>query len=103
VGADVTAGPADGVAGVGELAGEGDGMGAVEVAGPAASWDGRMIRFSTKELTDDIAASARSRAALTSPTYPEIRRPNPAKSCRLLNSITESSAIVRKRMGCRKG
>ena len=99
----MAAGPVDGVAGVGELAGEGDGMGAVEVAGPAASWDGRMIRFSTKELTDDIAASARSRAALTSPTYPESRRPNPAKSRRPLNSIIASSAIVRKRMGCRKG
>ena len=99
----MTAGPADGAAGVDELAGEGDGMGAVEVGGPAASWDGRMIRFSKNELTDDIIASARSRAALTSPTYPEIRRPNPAKSRRPLNSITASSAIVRKRMGCRKG
>ena len=99
----MTAGPVDGVAGGGELAGDGDVVGAVDVGGPAASWDGPMIRFSTKELTDDIAASARSRAALTSPTYPEIRRPNPAKSCRLLNSITASSAIVRKRMGCRKG
>jgi len=78
----VTAGPVDGAAGGGELAGEGDGMGAVEVGGAAASWDGRMIRFSTKELTDDIAASARSRAALTSATYPEIRRPTPAKSFR---------------------
>lgn len=99
----MTAGPVGGVAGGAELAGEGDGMGAVDVGGPAASSDGRMIRFSTKELTDDIAASARSRAALTSPTYPEIRRPSPAKSRRPLNSITASSAIVRKRMGCRKG
>ena len=99
----MTAGPVDGAAGGGELAGEGDGMEAVEVGGAAACWDGRMIRFSTKELTDDIAASARSRATLTSPTYSEIRRPNPAKSRRPLNSITASSAIVRKRMGCREG
>ena len=99
----MTVEPVDGVAGGGELAGEGDGGEAVEVGGPAASWDGRMIRFSTRELTDDTAASARSRAALTSPTYPEIRRSNPAKSRRPLNSKTASSAIVRKRMGCRKG
>ena len=76
-GADVTAGPVDGVAGGGESAGEGDGTAAVEVGGAAASWDGRMIRLSTKELTEDIAASARSRAVLTSATYPEIRRPTP--------------------------
>ena len=76
----MTAGPVEGAAGGGELAGEGDGMGALEVGGAAASWAGRMIRFSTKELTDDIAASARSLAALTSPAYPEIRRPTPAKS-----------------------
>ena len=99
----MTAGPVDGAAGGGELAGEGDRMGAVEVGGAVASWDGRVIRFSTKELTDDTAASARSRAVLTSPKYPEIRRSNPAKSRRPLNSITASSAIVRKRMGCRKG
>lgn len=99
----MTAGSVDGAAEGGELAGEGDGMGAVEVGGAAASRDGHMIRFSTKELTDDIAASARSRAALTSPIYPDIRRPTPAESRRPLNSITASSAIVRKRMGCRRG
>jgi hypothetical protein len=43
-------------------------MGAEGVGGAAASWDRRMIRFSKKELTDDIAASERSRAAMTSAT-----------------------------------
>src|ERR1043166_8276579 len=74
VGGAATAGPADGVAGVGELAGEGDGTGVEVVDGASASWDRRMIRFSKKELTDDIAASARWRAALTSATYPETCR-----------------------------
>jgi hypothetical protein len=101
-GADVTAGPAGGVVGGGELAGEGDGIGAEGVGGAAACSDRRMIRFSKKELTDDIAASERSRAAMTSATYPEICRLTPTRP-RVLNSTTASSATPRNRMGCRNG
>jgi hypothetical protein len=77
-------------------------MGAGGVGVGAASWDGRMIRFWTKELSDDIAASVRWRAALTSATYPEICRLTPTKP-RLLNSTTASSATTRNRIGCRSG
>jgi hypothetical protein len=93
--------PTCGVADGGESAGEGDGAGGV--GGVAASWDGRMIRFSTKELTDDIAASARWRAALTSATYPDICRPAPTKPRKVLNSMKTITAIARNRMGCRSG
>ena len=99
----MTAGPVDGVADGGGLAGEGDGVGAVEIGGAAASLDGGVSRFSKKELTDDVTASQRSRAALTSPAYPVIRRPKPTKSRRPLSSINASRATMRKRMGCRKG
>ena len=72
-------------------------------AAPRLPWMAPASRFSKNELTDDVTASQRSRAALTPPAYPEIRRPSPVRSRRPLNSSTASNAIVRKRMGCRKG
>lgn len=102
-GAGVTAGPVDGAADDGGLAGEGDGVGVAGVGGAAASLDVGVSRFSKKELTDDVTASQRSRAALTPPAYPETRRPSPVRSRKPLNSSTESRAMVRKRIGCRRG
>ena len=99
----MTAGPVGGVADGGGLAGEGDGVGVVETGGAAASLDGGVSRFSKNELTDDVTASQRSRAALTPPAYPETRRPSPVRSRKPLNSSTASRAMVRKRIGCRRG
>ena len=63
------AGAADGVAeGGGGGAAEGDGIAAGGVGGAVASLDGREICSLMKELTDDIAASARWRAPSK---YPE--------------------------------
>jgi hypothetical protein len=102
-GADAVAVPVGGAEDGSESAGEGDGTGAGGVGGVVASWDGRMIRFSTKELTDAIAASACWRAALTSATYPEICRPVPTKPRTVLTSIKTITAITRNRMGCCSG
>ncbi len=101
-GAGVTAGPVDGAADDGGgLTGEGEGV--AGVGGAAASLDVGVSRFSKKEPTDDVTASQRSRAALTPPAYPDTRRPSPVRSRNPLNSSTASRAMVRKRIGYRRG
>ena len=98
-GAEATLGPADGVTDGDASAGEDDEMGAGGVGGAATSVDGRMMRFSMNELTDDTAASARWRAALTSATYPETCRPTPTTPRKVFTSMKTMSAIIRVRMG----
>src|SRR5512138_2371000 len=94
----VTAGPVDGAAEGGVGAVEAGGEGAVVAGGAAASLDGGVSRFSKKELTADVTESQCPRAALMSPAYPEIRRPNPTKSRKPLSSINASRATMRKRI-----
>jgi hypothetical protein len=94
-GADELAGPAGGdVSGC--SADEADGMAAGGVGGVPVS-SGRMTRF-----TDEIAASTCWRAAMLA-RYPGICRPDATRSRKALNSMTPSTAITRKRIGCRRG
>ena len=79
-GAAAVAGAVDGFADGGEgAAAEGDGIGAGGVGGVAASLDFRKICSLTKELTDDIALSARWRTAVTPSKYPETCWPRATK------------------------
>jgi hypothetical protein len=82
-GADAATGAADGVAdGRDGAAAGGDEIGAGDVDGAVASLDCGKIFSLTKELTDDIAASALWRTAAMPSEFPKTCSPMARKPCK---------------------